>query len=697
MSVSTNQFWRSPTFRTAIILVIIFLIAFILRVIYPISRPLVWSDRAFHFIDAIIDGDFARTYQRYHPGVTIMWLSGIALQIFSLAKGGFTADQMLGVEPTKPGTLIDALQFSVIPVALVIAASIALLYVLLRRLAGPRIGFAGALLVALDPFYIGYSKVIHPDALLATFMLVSAMFLLLYVKEDRWLMLVLSGLFGGLSFLSKSPSLFLIPYTGLIIGASTVVRWHQGRSAQLERRWTDLFWYALRSLLIWAGVSVALYVLLWPVMWVRPLAALEEVVDGILHHRADPHRNPVFFNNQIWTTDPGVGFYLATILWKTTAITLPAILAGLVFAIRRYRLPESWPFWALFAYVFFFTIQMALSSFKQIAYILPVFPALSLLAGFGLIWLAEAIGRLRPFSHIRSLDVAIIGIALTLQAIIVLTSYPYFGARNNLLLGGTQVAKNILPQQDQGEGLEVAARFLNSLPHNQDEIAQIFPRSAIVFRREFEGRTTSEISPFARYRIYYYNQLVRELGDEEWHSQWEEDKKTDPLLVVDVGGIPQVWVYGDVPEDPAAGGPSFELDYQLGDHIRLNQAKLNQTNFRAGDPLVLVLYWESDGQIENDYTVFAHIIAADGTLAAQQDNIPLFGIRPTTTWRDQEEMEDPIFLRTDEALKPGSYQLSVGMYNGQTLQRLPVFDGQGNRVKEDRIIIGELQIAGGDE
>ena len=184
----------------------IFLLAFLVRSIEPISRPLVWGDRAFHFSNAVLSQDWATTFQRYHPGVTVMWLSGIGLQLFSYAEGGLTADQLLGVAPTRPGTLTDSVSAAIIPLALVIAACIVLTYVLLRRLAGTRIALVTALLIALDPFHITYSKVIHPDGLLTTFMFVTALFLLLYLQHGQRRYLFFSGIFAGLSFLTKSPS-----------------------------------------------------------------------------------------------------------------------------------------------------------------------------------------------------------------------------------------------------------------------------------------------------------------------------------------------------------------------------------------------------------------------------------------------------------------------------------------------------------
>ncbi len=694
MSESVKKLWRSQRFRIWALVFLIFLLAFILRVIYPVSRPLVWSDRAFHFMNAVGEQNWIGTYKRYHPGVSIMWLAGIPLRLFSVANGGLTADQMLGVAPTQPGTLVNALQVAVLPVVFVISLCIALTYPLLRRLAGHRIALAGALFLALDPFYIGYSKVVHPDALLATFMLMSALFLLTYLKERRLLTLALSGLFAGFSFLSKSPSIFLIPYASLVVTAGLLVPWYRYRARTNDPTlpWAKILWPIVRTLLLWAGVAALAYVIFWPAMWVSPLETIQNVLGGVSKHQANPHDNPVFFNNQILTTDPGIGYYLSVIGWKTTAITLPLVVVATAFALVRFRSPKSWPVWALLAYVFFFTIQMTLGQFKQIAYLLPVFPALDVIAAFGLVWSAEALARLKPLRAFAHFDRVFIILIIGVQAIITFVSYPYFTAHYNRLLGGTQVAQYILPQQDQGEGLEVAARFLNSLPHGQDETAQIHPRGAIVFKREFEGRTLVEISPLARYRIYSLNHLMRQLGDEEWLEQWEADQKNEPLLIVEVGGIPQVWVYGKLPEDLAAGGPAFDLDYRLGENITLENVRLKSDTISSGDTLTLLMYWRAESEISGDYTVFTHLLSADDELVAQQDNVPLLGIRPTTTWRKGELLEDPYLILTDSNLPGGTYLLTVGMYDTLSLKRLPVYDANGELIPDARVVVGTVEV-----
>jgi hypothetical protein len=683
------QHWLIPVF--------IFLLAFLPRAIYPVSRSMLWYYRALHFSDALLARDWAGTYQSYHPGVTTMGLSAIGLRLFAWQRG-LSSEQLLGVEPTVPGTVNDAVTAGVVPLAFAIALCIALSYVLLKRITDQRVAFIGSFLLALDPFHITYSQVLHVDALLATAMFVSVLFLLSYLHRARRLDLILSGVFAGLALLTKSPSLFLLPYAALAVGAYRLGMLRSDVGAEVrERGWGRRLWALVRALLIWGGVVAVVFVLLWPAMWGQPLDALGRMRERVTFHVETAHFNPVFFNGRITFEDPGLPFYLATIGWKTTLVTLPMVLAALVFALLRLRRSgHSRMVWLLAAYVVCFTLQMGLSARKEPRYLLPVSPILDVIAAFGLVQCAEAIGSLRPWRKRRWLPTAIVVLALVLQASVVLPHHPYYGTHHNSLLGGTRVAQRILPLQDQGEGLDLAAQYLNGLPRAQQARAMVHPLGAELFERSFIGFTSAVRDPWINYRVYYVNQVVRHLDSEGWEEAWNADRRTTPLWSVAFDGVTYVWVYGAPPEEPAAGGPEVEVDYRLGEHIRLNRVRLSAETLMPGDTLTAVLIWESDGQIKGNYTVFCHLLSASGELVAQRDGPPVYGVRPTPGWRAGEVIEDSYDIFLDGDLAPGEYELSVGMYDPETMERLAAYAVDGERLPEDRIVAGSLRVEAPD-
>ena len=654
---------------------------------------MLWYYRAIHFSDALLARDWAGTYQSYHPGVTTMWLSAVGLGLFAWQQG-LSPDQMLRIEPTKPGTIDDAVVAGVVPLALVIALCIALSYVLLRRIAGQRAALVGSGLLALDPFYMTHSKVLHVDALLATFMFMSVLFLFNYLYRKKWLDLICSGTFAGLAFLTKSPSLFLVPYVALVVGTYELTALGSGAAAEARRQeWGRRLWAFIRVLLIWGGVAAVTFIVLWPAMWVEPLDALRWMSERVAFHVETLHYNPVFFNGQITFEDPGLPFYLATMVWKTTLVTLPMACAALVFALLQFRRGKySRMVWLLAAYVVCFTFQMGLSARKEPRYLLPVFPVLDMVAALGLAQSIEALGRIRPWLKWRGLPTALIVLALALQAGVVLPHHPYYGTHHNKLLGGSRVAQHILPLQDQGEGLDLAAQYLNTLPRAQQSRVLIHPLGGELFDRTFIGFTNTTRDPWINYRVYYVNQVMRRLDSDGWEQAWNADRQAAPLWSVAFDGVTYVWVYGAPPEEPAAGGPEYEGNYRLGEHIQLKRVRLSDQTPAPGDSLTVVLIWESDGEVKENYTVFCHVLSASGELVAQQDGPPIYGVRPAPSWRAGEIIEDSHEIFLDGDLAPGEYELSVGMYDAETLGRLAAYDAAGHRLPEDRIVVGSLRV-----
>jgi hypothetical protein len=560
---------------------------------------------------------------------------------------------------------------------------------LLTRLTNPKVAFVACCLLALDPFYVTYSEVLHPDGLLATFMLVSALFLHCYLRESKPLDMALSGVFAGLALLTKTPAFFLIPYVLAVVTVDRLFAGPDDNLRSVQQRW---LWRArpiARALLTW-GIAVAVvFVALWPAMWVEPLTMLRRMASNIFRHTATPHKNPRFFNGEITFEDPGVVFYLATIVWKTTSVTLLASCVALVISLIRFRdWKRSGLVWLLAAYAALFTCQMGLGEFKQTSHILPVFPVLDVLAACGAVQAAEAIGPSQWLRRWLWVPSVLIVLVLTVQAIEVLPRHPYYGTHHNVLLGGSRVAQRILPLQDQGEGVDIAARHLNTLPQAQRARAVIHPRHSWLFRRHFDGLTIAGSDPWASYRIYDVNQVMRQRTGEDW----DVDRQTTPLWTVAFDGVTYVWVYGSPPDEQAVGGPESEVGYKLGEHIALTHFRLSSETLVPGDEFTVVLFWESDGEVKESYRVFCHLLTEARELAAQRDGPPVYGIRPTPTWRAGEIIEDSYELFLPDDLLPGSYELSIGMYDLETLDRLPAYDAAGTRLAEDRVVLGLLRV-----
>jgi hypothetical protein len=124
-----------------------------------------------------------------------------------------------------------------------------------------------------------------------------------------------------------------------------------------------------------------------------------------------------------------------------------------------------------------------------------------------------------------------------------------------------------------------------------------------------------------------------------------------------------------------------ESDFQPAQPLQANFADqmqlLGYDTAVETDPaaLSLTLYWQALTALPRDYTIFVHLLDAEGNLVAQHDNGPWWEVAiPTSTWQPGEKLRDQHRLDLPADLPPGSYQLQIGVYYWETLERLPVLE-----------------------
>jgi uncharacterized membrane protein len=103
----------------------------------------------------------------------------------------------------------------------------------------------------------------------------------------------------------------------------------------------------------------------------------------------------------------------------------------------------------------------------------------------------------------------------------------------------------------------------------------------------------------------------------------------------------------------------------------------------------LSLYWRADNPTPVPYTVFVHLIAADGFNRVGQDNQPVWGAYPTTAWLPGERITDKYTLKLPPGAPPGDHRLRVGWYQSETLERVPVLNETGQPAA-DHIILSAI-------
>jgi hypothetical protein len=136
---------------------------------------------------------------------------------------------------------------------------------------------------------------------------------------------------------------------------------------------------------------------------------------------------------------------------------------------------------------------------------------------------------------------------------------------------------------------------------------------------------------------------------------------------------------------------------RLGKGVAFLGYDLTPATVRPGETLHLTLYWQAQAELglssrrrietmETSYTVFTHLLDSHQRIWGQKDSLPVDGARPTTGWLLGEVVADEYAIPVQPDAPPGEYTLEIGLYDAQTMERLPLLDEAGKRI-DDRVLL----------
>ncbi len=106
-----------------------------------------------------------------------------------------------------------------------------------------------------------------------------------------------------------------------------------------------------------------------------------------------------------------------------------------------------------------------------------------------------------------------------------------------------------------------------------------------------------------------------------------------------------------------------------------------------GRVICVQLVWHAERPIDLSYKIAVHVVNEVGEVIAQHDGEPVGTLAPTHTWQLGETILDRFAISLPAELPLGRYRLHLAVYDGATLQRLPLDDLGG---AGDSLVIGEL-------
>lgn len=473
------------------------------------DEPL-WLVRSQNFMTGIVTREAHRTFGQVQPGVTTMWIVGLADRFHSLAS-------------------------SQAMIALASSALVLIAIGLLARVCGRRVAFLAGMFLALDPFLIAHSRVIHTDAFLALGMLIALLCFELARRTNASRYFTLGVLASAFATLSK----FLGAYLAIPAFLTAFVLQRRGGTGYVRRGLATFFlaiivvWPAFLSWRTWANEGGRTIL--------STLVTEKDVGKG----GADPLYYP-----REW-------FFRLT---AVSTLLAPIGVLGLLFQKRKYEQYGRSSVLRLVVTAIGFGIALSLAGQKSDRYFLFGILVSDILAAVGVVWITDLLSRLLPRTVARTTGVLLACAAIVFLGADMARIHPYALAHVNPFfpLSSTQ-------KLGWGEGLEHALRWIAEKEgEKRPPITSYYMQVALRWYgpRLVEGLGHEYDTTAYRYVVLYRSMFGREKEAQEsqyLHAYFTRGTCGHEVLI---NGLPYAWVFERLPESSSPGTADSISSYE---------------------------------------------------------------------------------------------------------------------------------------
>lgn len=375
-----------------------------------------WKTRVFNFSSGLFSLDFAQTAQTYHPGVVLMWIGTVAIKAYS-----FYYKIILGITPPDNNVffIFQLHVFQKIFVVLVLGFTLAILYNALKNMFTVRYAVIACVLLIFEPFYAALTRVFHLEGLLTTFMITSFVWLYYFLNErTKTKRLYVSAFFAALAVLTKTSSLFLLPFFGLVLFLHSFEK----------QKFKDAVLIAMLPYMKWLTTFLGFCLLLWPALWTSSADVLRLLVSGIYDTGVVAGHGQIYFGK--FVQDPGITFYPVVFALRSSIVLLFGLI-GVIFARRSFDENRKRFIFYLVLFAVLYMVEMTIPTKKLDRYFLPSLVALSLVSSFYFDWVIDKFKNIQ----IRNIAVLLVGSFVLITNLWV---HPDYFSYYNPLFGGLE-------------------------------------------------------------------------------------------------------------------------------------------------------------------------------------------------------------------------------------------------------------------
>ncbi len=520
-----------------------------------------WMLRSHNYIDAVKSGRFSETLFT-HPGVTLMWVAGTVDYLAELTNKSVNFNSFKYQPNMRYRLKVEQTAVAIVTSIFGWLACLWFAHALRSKL----VLIISSLLIGSDPFYVGLSRIVHLDGLMATFALAACGALVRFIVCDRSPMhstvlrnyrwLAISGAMAGLSILSKTTGLILLPWALIVLVAS---RWIDIAS-NLSKVWFALsrsVMWGIRIWAIWIAVMAAVVTVIWPAMWVEPIKSLSIFRAGTTWALQRHPRHEAVLSNLDTISHYFIRIPIFIAPWIPWILAFCVVAFFSVLLMNKKREPydelfgtttrtpnnRGWLKVVLCLTVLVIIFPLGLGLFQKQAgrYILTSYIAIDIFAAVACAWITIRLYAYKP-SLLSSFTALFLGLSIVCWVTIA-TWLPYAMAYRHPSWGNLQINGKPLPR-GWGEGLEKVADKLNKLEDSDKLI--VAARHHWILRIFFKGTSKnyqSVLDGTADFAILQRTFVEQYPDSEFWRTFKANHSLFDSIYLPQYGDEPIAWIF----------------------------------------------------------------------------------------------------------------------------------------------------------
>lgn len=408
-----------------------------------------WYPRMDDFTKNMVELDYGDTYQQYHPGLTLLWLSGTSKYLFQTAF-----EYVFHYNPRYvPQQFIRLNAVSIFPLVFVISLLGSYCYFLLSKITNKKFALIFSILLSFEPFFFGMSKFLHLSAIGGMFSYASFLSFYYYYKLKRdginkARYFYYAPVLMGFAMLSKIDAVLAMIFTGLAITYFEIIQ---------AKTWFKGIKSSVWSVFLYGILTFITFCFFFPSMWVEPVTYIKKIIaEGVVNTGFEENEYDAYSISGNTNT-----FYIEIIFIRNLPTTFILMMTGLIYLLyKRLKKQETellnFVLIGGFFYVLVLLFLITIPGKHMDRYLSNIYPSIMVLATYGFFYFYDLGNKSRKI---------LIGILIFAYTITAYRYYPAYSYYHTDFLGGPWGIEKtqIMRLKNRGEFFAQGAQYINQI------------------------------------------------------------------------------------------------------------------------------------------------------------------------------------------------------------------------------------------